>query len=1605
MTDIPSTWQQPNPKELETLERINQKALNSYLANPELIKEHLGIEDNIRSGGYSEKQINELIQNAADPMEGLEGRIDVVLTGNALYCANEGMAFQARDLDSIFMAYSSSKGGNKIGKFGIGFKSLLALTDKPQVFSKTISFGFDHDQFKEDLAVNGIDVSDVPKVRTAYLLDALEEAKTDSVLKEMLTWASSIIRVPLTKTQNWLSRELTEFPGETLLFSDKIGVLHLNDLSQGTPQTITWSKETPELDRPHLIALTKDINGEATTTQWVVNSLEHRPSPTAKLKLSDAAARDQFDVIWAVPVTGRHGRGTLWSSFPTSENVGLAGIINAPFHMNDDRVSIMQSLYNQEVLENTLPRLVTNSVPLIYACAPDPGRVVDVTPSLYGGEASWATKTSYAPIIKALSFVPCVPNESGLALLTPASIVVPAVEGSATAKELKTNLKDAGTIDALYIGIEDLSDIKERWINKRVITEGNYRIGKIDALLKEASKLPYSVKQLLEDIVRGGTLSHFRAAIGAAAFAWRSSHTTPEDMQRVQAALIIKDGAGKLRPADNRELSLPAESQAEESSSNVALELARDPVMAKALKMLAFRIHDAEYQLNRALRELKENPTCVDAARRMWRIAETMAADAKPEQAIINVFTRDKVPVITLDGSVRPAHDIWLPNAFDVPADPLDAPFLADLQAMGDVQRILAKVGAHSRLEPANERSYNDPTFDQWSGEALRELITKLRQEGLNNLRPGNFSLRPVHLIQWLYTLKDASPALRANLTLFAAESGYLDRFTPECAKERLGSNDFIFSPDLHWIINYGAVETSFSIIDIKDAIAPVIGIPNDLLPVPINIGLQQILETYRPSKINWTQVLKTVASSTSAGTYTVEQLHALYGYLAYKDLTKQSNIYAYTGPGQVRQIGSTSTGVVHAEEAKNHLTKYHPSKYIGYIFVPDYERAEALANNWGLSHLHIELKTEIITTGAEKAKRLSDYYPLIREVEPKKTTSVLNRVKIVACETLRVTTTNSYDDVEDVITPSSHYDKDFKTLYVTGQRKKLELFKLVAGALGIDLDTREFTSAHAELERQHAHEVRLNRTRAAESEADKLLAYLGKERAGELIPDSIRTIVEDFMGISLSPEQYFDVLKSIHGADLFRAIKNEFEDSPTRFTGGATTINWLEDLGFSTEFAGEKNVRMPEQETVEGPTKMPPLHDYQSDVLTQVHALLNNETEHQKAFITLPTGSGKTRVATESVVTYCAQQNESQLVLWIAQTNELCEQAVSSWKSVWRERGKPEGTMAISRLWDARRPENVPDADLHVVVATFQTLASLLKNNAALFGWLWNPKITIIDEAHGSLAPSYTEILAKLGLRTGQKPKANRFAIGLSATPYRGVNEGETERLAKRYEQNLIEPAQFMEEDAHVYLQKKGVLSDVEYDEIAGIVLRKRSPTKSDRDKAEKQGFLPQEAEIDMDQVVSDSERNNSILNHVYKRHNDHPERSSILFAGSVDHAIALAAALNMRGIKAASVSGSSTPAARRRAIEGFRSGEFKVLTNYGVLSEGFDAPKCDAVYVARPTFSPNRYLQMIGRGLRGPQNGGSERTLIVNVQDNVERFNGKLAFNELKLPWLGAK
>jgi superfamily II DNA or RNA helicase len=119
------------------------------------------------------------------------------------------------------------------------------------------------------------------------------------------------------------------------------------------------------------------------------------------------------------------------------------------------------------------------------------------------------------------------------------------------------------------------------------------------------------------------------------------------------------------------------------------------------------------------------------------------------------------------------------------------------------------------------------------------------------------------------------------------------------------------------------------------------------------------------------------------------------------------------------------------------------------------------------------------------------------------------------------------------------------------------------------------------------------------------------------------------------------------------------------------------------------------------------------------------------------------------------------------------------------------------------------------------------------------------------------------------------------------------------------------------------------------------------------------------------------------------------LLFANSVEHAQHLAARLCLTGVPAASIYADTDVAVRQYFIRQFLDGRIKVLANYQVLATGFDAPKTETIVISRPVFSPVRYMQMVGRGLRGPRNGGTKTCNIITVVDNLVQYGDRLAYH----------
>ena len=138
---------------------INPTTRLTYRNDPNLLEVDRNIVSLIAQGDYRNRQIFELIQNASDAI--LEdqslvdgGRVKLLLTENGLYCGNQGAPFGLEGIHALRYPIKSTKTGNQIGRYGQGFKSVLAVTNKPVVYSKTGSFSFDFESVVDYLSTH-----------------------------------------------------------------------------------------------------------------------------------------------------------------------------------------------------------------------------------------------------------------------------------------------------------------------------------------------------------------------------------------------------------------------------------------------------------------------------------------------------------------------------------------------------------------------------------------------------------------------------------------------------------------------------------------------------------------------------------------------------------------------------------------------------------------------------------------------------------------------------------------------------------------------------------------------------------------------------------------------------------------------------------------------------------------------------------------------------------------------------------------------------------------------------------------------------------------------------------------------------------------------------------------------------------------------------------------------------------------------------------------------------------------------------------------------------------------------------------------------------------
>ncbi|KAF2472994.1 P-loop containing nucleoside triphosphate hydrolase protein [Lindgomyces ingoldianus] len=339
-------------------------------------------------------------------------------------------------------------------------------------------------------------------------------------------------------------------------------------------------------------------------------------------------------------------------------------------------------------------------------------------------------------------------------------------------------------------------------------------------------------------------------------------------------------------------------------------------------------------------------------------------------------------------------------------------------------------------------------------------------------------------------------------------------------------------------------------------------------------------------------------------------------------------------------------------------------------------------------------------------------------------------------------------------------------------------------------------------------------------------------------------------------------------------------------------------------------------------------LREYQEECIQSVLSYLRKG--HKRLGISLATGSGKTVIFTHLIDRIASVGNASQTLI-LAHRRELVEQAAR------------HCTIAYPHKHvDIEMGNHHASGAADITVASIQSIMSgdrLLKFDPLRY------KLILVDEAHHIVSSQYLDVLEHFGLRhpADWNTTSVPALVGVSAT---------FSRFDGRKLGSVIDHIVYHRD--YVDMIEENWLSDVIFTtvEIKADLTRLGSGANGDF----QAGALSR--------AINTEETNEIAVRAWMTRAKE--RKSTLVFCVDLSHVSNLTAKFRQHGIAAEFVTGDTPKKVRSQRVDAFRNGEFPVLLNCGVFTEGTDIPNIDCVLLARPTKSRNLLVQMIGRGMR---------------------------------------
>lgn len=380
-------------------------------------------------------------------------------------------------------------------------------------------------------------------------------------------------------------------------------------------------------------------------------------------------------------------------------------------------------------------------------------------------------------------------------------------------------------------------------------------------------------------------------------------------------------------------------------------------------------------------------------------------------------------------------------------------------------------------------------------------------------------------------------------------------------------------------------------------------------------------------------------------------------------------------------------------------------------------------------------------------------------------------------------------------------------------------------------------------------------------------------------------------------------------------------------------------------------------------------LFEYQRVVVSEVLAALAQDP--RRVVLHLPTGAGKTRVAMHVICEYLRSRDPG-VVLWLAYSRELLEQAASAFEAAWKSLGNRD--VAVARYWGSTEHDLARTTDGLVVAGLGKLDALAGRDYQALAQLADSTALTVMDEAHQSIARTYRQLLDLFATK-----RTDGALLGLTATPGRTWADIDSDaELAAFFRHQKVTLHGPSGTDAVTFLINEGYLARPTF-----VTLNIEPGLSIGADDLRALSSSLDVPPSVLQQLAESEQRNLRLLDCVEQLLNRH--RRIIVFASTVGHARLLATVLRARGHAAEAITAETPWAERESVVQRYRSNAPTpmALCNYGVLTTGFDAPTTSAALIARPTRSLVLYSQMVGRAIRGPRAGGNDTAEIVTVVD----------------------